>query len=263
MPPSVPLLPAPAPPGPTPTIVPDRRDHSVNGAWVDGWQYAAGVAGPVFRTQTNVNPAGGYTGGGTGNKAILGHFLPPAGMPLGSLTSIEYTAEKLAPEVVGINIIPYINLIVELVPGIIVVMVLGDFGNVVPTGTFSSPGPNQFKCVWTPGANLVLVVNFEGMATPAAGPWAPVFVVPSFGPAPSTPPSPGNWPGTGYKIGGGGPTDILTAYPGAKILNVDPLDGGLPKTTIISGIIMNIGSSSNFIQNAIRLLDWKVNGVAV
>lgn len=183
-------------------------------------------------------------------------------MPLGALATVEYTYDRLTPEVTGPNIVPYTNLIVQLTPGLLVVMVLGDFGNAVPTGTFTPAalpvGPSTTQSMlWTAATDLVLVVNFEGMATPAAGPWPPI-VAPSFGAAPSTPPSPGNWPGTGYKI-----SDIVAAYPGAVILNTDPLDGGLPKLTIVSGITLNIGSSSNHTQNAVEILDWKINGVPV
>ena len=207
-------------------------------------------------------------------------------MPLGALASIEYTVNRISPEVAGTNVVtPYVNLMVQLTPGLVVVMVLADWSNAVPTGVFTppfppvvpvaGPDPNLINMVWTPATGLVLVVNFEGMATPPVGPafglWAPI-VTPSFGPPPSyalpvppnaPSPSPGNWPGTGYKIGGGGPTDILTAYPGAIILNVDPADGGLPKTTVMSGITLNLGSSGNLIQAAVEVLDWKVNGAPV
>ena len=177
-------------------IVANRRDHSVNGAIIEDYR----ALRPVMKTQTNVNPAGGYSGTGIGNKAILGHFLPgppfPAGgtMLLSALASVEYTIDRISPEVSGANVIaPYVNLMVVLNPAappasqIFVIMVLGDWGNLVPTGVFtpafppnppvSGPGPNLINMVWTPATSLVLVVNFEGMASnpgyPAVPPPAP------------------------------------------------------------------------------------------
>ena len=263
-------------------IVPNRRDHSVNGAWVDYWENAH----PVMRVQTNVNPAGGYSGGGTGNKATLGYYLPgppyPAGgtMKLSDLASVEYTIDRISPEVSAVNdIAPYVNLLVLLNPlappaaRIFVVMVFGDWGNAVPTGVFtptfppnppvSGPGPNPIHVLWTP-ANLVLVVNFEGMSgPPAVGLW-PVIVPKSFGP-PGDPTGllgGGAWPGSGYKI-----SDILAVYPDAIIHNWAQTalqnDGGLPKLTTVSGITLNLGSSGNFAQSAVRVLDWKINGASV
>lgn len=254
-------------------VVANRRDHSVNGAMVEFYRSAATpLGGPLMRMQTNRNVVGGYTGGGLGNKAILGHFLPAPGfMLLSDLVSVEYTSEKLTPEAVGVNLIPFGNLMVDLTPGspipLIVVMVFGDVGNAVPTGIFTTPAPNQTKVVWMPqtagptaGGNLALVVNFEGMSgPPAAGLW-PVIVPKSFGP-PGDPTGLGGgsaWPGSGYRF-----ADILAVYPLARIVNVDPLDGGLPAATIMSGITLNTGSSANFVQNVAEILDWKVNGVAV
>jgi hypothetical protein len=94
---------------------------------------------------------------------------------------------------------------------------------------------------------------------PAVGLW-PVIVPKSFGP-PGDPTGllgGGAWPGSGYRF-----VDILAVYPLARIVNVNPLDGGLPAATIMSGITLNIGSSANFVQNADVILDWKVNGVPV
>jgi len=264
-------------------VMPNRRDHSVNGAWVENWQNPQ----PVMRTQTNNNPAGGYNGGGLGNKAILGHYLPgppyPAGgtMKLSLLASIEYLIDRITPEVSAVNIVaPYVNLMVLLNPAappamqFFVVMVLADWGNVVPTGVFtpsfppnppvSGPGPNLIHMLWTPAGSLVHVVNFEGMSgPPAVGLW-PVIVPKAFGP-------PGDptgllggsaWPGSGYRI-----ADILAVYPDAIIFNWTQTlannDGGLPKLTTVSGITLNTGSSGNFSQSAVQVLDWKINGIAV
>lgn len=78
-------------------IVPDRRNHAVNGASVEDFTAVAGSAGPVLRTNTQVNAAGGFNGGGTGNKAMLGHWFT-APLPLGALASLQVDYEQLTPE---------------------------------------------------------------------------------------------------------------------------------------------------------------------
>lgn len=234
---------------PAPADVPDRRDHSVNGAWVDGWNQT----GSIFRTQTNTNPIGGYTGTGTGNKAILGHFLP-APLALAALAALSWTTTDLQPEgPAGSGIpVPYGNLVVELAPGLVAILVVGDSPT---TGTFTPLSATQTRVDWTPGGNLVRVVNGKGMAL-FPNPPGPVFV-------PTTPPLPvqpsaAAWTGFAYAI-----ADILAFYPGATILNVDPLDGGEPALTILSGVTLCAGDSANHRQHAIRLDAWSLNGSAI
>ncbi len=236
------------------TMIDNRRDHSVNGARVDLFN----TTQAILRTMTNSNPAGGFAGGGTGNKAILGHFLP-APMPLGALVSVEFTVLRLTPEqtALGVNSLPYINLVVELSPGLIVVMVFADVNNPLLLGAYSTPAPNQHRCVWTaasPGSGI-MVVNDEGMATFPIPP-GPILVPVSQGPAQTVAAA---WMSHAYTL-----ASIVAAYPGAMILNVYTADGGLPKSpTITSGVMMIIGSSTNSLQNAVQVLDWKLNGLSI
>lgn len=238
---------------PAPDDLLDRRDHSVNGAWVDAWNRPAPE--PIFRQQTNRNPAGGYTGLGVGNKAILGHRVA-APLPLAALVSIEYTVTRLQPEAVGVNLIPYANLIVELAPaGPIVVLVFGDVASPLILGTYSSPGPNQTTVAWSAAADGVLVVLDEGMCV-FPNPPGPVLVPVSQGPIQG--PTAGSWQSHAYSIAG-----ILAVYPGAQIVNADPVDGGLPSATILAGVLLCTGSSTNFVQSATRLNAWTLNGAPI
>jgi hypothetical protein len=247
-----------------------RRDHSVNGALVDA--FSSGSA--ILRTKTDGHVAGGYAGGGVGNKSILGHFLA-APLPLASLVSIEFTVLRITPEATfippltngyAVNVLPYANLVVELVPGsgVYSIFVFGDVNNTLLLGAYSVPGADQHRCVWTaasPGSG-VLVVNFKGMATFVPGPTCNAILV---GPAAQgvTPvigvTTAAAWQAAAYSI-----AQILAVYPLAQIVNAFSGDGGLPLTpTITSGVMMMIGSSGAKAQNAVQLLDWKLNGVPI
>jgi len=254
-------------------LIPNRRDHSVNGAWADGFQNLAGPTGPILRSQTNTNPGGGYNGGGTGNKAILGHFLPSP-LPLGSLLSLEWTISRLQPEgATGPGIqLPYMNLVVDLgapipppptpppaLPGPLVLLVLGDAGNPLPLGVYSAPSPTQLKATWSAATERVLVVFGKGMVG-FPNPPGPVVVAspegPQLGPNGNTPL--GNWQNYSYTIAA-----ILAAYPGAQIVNADPVDGGMPAATILSGALLVAGDSANHRQSAVRVDSWALNGVQI
>jgi hypothetical protein len=98
----------------------------------------------ILRTKTDGHVAGGYAGGGVGNKSILGHFLA-APLPLASLVSIEFTVLRITPEATfippltngyAVNVLPYANLVVELVPGsgVYSIFVFGDVNNTLLPG---------------------------------------------------------------------------------------------------------------------------------
>jgi hypothetical protein len=249
--------------GSVPTPVPDRRDHSVNGANVDGF----GTSAAILRTKTDQHTAGAYAGGGVGNKSILGHFLA-APLALSALVSIEYTVELLTPEqtLLAVNTVPYMNLVVELVPGsgIYSVFVFGDVNNVLLLGAYSTPALNQRKCVWTaasPGSG-VLVVNYKGMVTFVPGPTANAILVGP--PAQGVVPVIGVTVASGYQSSAYSIAQILAVYPLAQIVNAFSGDGGLPKTpNITSGVLLIIGSSASSLQNAVKVLDWKLNGLGI
>lgn len=242
-----------------------RRDHSVNGALVDGLYTST----PILRTKTDQHTAGAYAGGGTGNKAILGSRVA-APVLLSALVSIEFTVEFLTPEQLplAVNTTPYMNLVVELdpagAPGVYTIFVFGDVLNPLNQGTYSVPGPDQHKCVWTPGGgNDVLVVNMRGMSTfLAIAPFTCTanLVLPSQGPAPVIGVTLANtWQSRAYSIAG-----IVAVYPAARIVNAYSGDGGLPKSpNITAGLLLIAGSSANTLQNAVRVLDWRLNGASI
>jgi len=228
----------------------DRRDHSVNGSYIEYWNMVQ--PRPILHTRTNVSPAGGYNGGGTGNKAILGHFLS-APMPLGSLLSLDWSMDTLTTEAVGVNILMYANLLVEMDPigdpGNISILVLGDRDNVLNLGTYIAK-----RTLWTPSTNFVMVVNDKKMATFPIPP-GPIIVPTSQGGVQTVAAA---WQNHDYSI-----ANILAAYPNARIVNASSLDGGMPKTTITSGISLVLGSSGSFVLNAVALVDWKLNGSGI
>ncbi len=235
-------------------IVPDRRDHSVNGASVESHT----TPNPILKTHADVNPAGSYNGGGAGNKAILGHFFS-APLLLSALASVEWTVELLAPESVpiGPNVRPYGNLVVEMdpigAPGVYSILLIGDVANPLPLGTYSVPKPNQFRCVWSAAADQTIVVLLSKMITSSPAPPGTILVAPASGPAP--PLVSGSWPSWSFTI-----ASIVAVYPLARIVNAASGDGGLPKSpTITGGLMLICGSSGNFVQNAVRVLDWKLN----
>lgn len=235
--------------------VPRRRDHSVNGGFVEYWN----TTSPILRTNTDVNAPGAFNGGGIGNKAILGHFLD-APLPLGLLASLDYTTLALTPEVVGPpNIIPYFNLVVELDPigdpGNLSILVGGDVNNPLNLGAYSTPAVDRHRTLWTPGANFLMCVLDKKLCT-FPNPPGPVIVPTSQG-GPQGPTS-ATWQAHDYSI-----ANILATYPNARIVNGSTLDGGMPKTTVTAGIMLIIGSSGGFTQNLVQLLEWKLNGVSI
>lgn len=252
--------------------VADRRNHSVNGASIEHYAAPSGTTGPILRTNTNVNPAGGYTGGGTGNKAILGHRLS-APLLVSALSTIEFSVEHLTPEVgVAGNAIPFVNLVVELDPtgphaGIYTIfsMMSRDFP-LLNLGAFVD-APPIYTVTWDAALHYAQVVSDRGLYRsslplpawdppfPAAGPPGQ-FVVPAVGVG-GDPPA-GSWTSRAYTM-----ASILAFYPSARIVNANSLDGGTPKLTITAGLMLALGDSANVKQNAVRLLDFKLNGVAV
>lgn len=242
------------PGGGGPGFVPNRRDHSVNGASVD--LFDLGMLA-TLRTKTDQHGPGAYTGPGAGNKAILGHFLP-APMPLADLVEIVFTVERLTPEATALsgNTLPYGNLVVELVPAsaIYSLLVFGAVGNPLLLGVYSTPTPTQHRCVWTAAlpTSGVLVVRDKGMATFPIPP-GPIIVPVSQGPAQTVP---GAWQTHAYSVAG-----ILGAYPAAQIVNAYSADNGMPQLpTVTSGVMMIIGDSLNVAANAVRVVEWTLNG---
>lgn len=246
-----------------------RRDHSVNGALVDLYDTPT----PLLRTKTDAHPAGGFTGGGVGNKAILGH-VPKADMPLGALQMLEFVVEQLTREtgLVG-NTIPYVNLIVELDPagphaGVYTIfsMMSREFPG-LNLGAFVDTPP-FYRVTWDAQLHFVQVVSDRGLYRtslplpvwdppfPLAGPPGQ-FVAPAVGVGGDPPP--GSWTSRSYQLG-----QILAFYPGARIAALALSgDGGMPKLTTTAGVLLVLGDSANVKQNAVRVTTWRLNGVSI
>lgn len=236
--------------------VPNRRDHSVNGGAVDDFT----KPNPILRTNTNINAVGAYNGAGLGNKAILGYWLA-APLALGLVVSVELLIEQLTPEagLVG-NALPYLNMLVELnpvgSPGVLSVFSFGDPQNILNLGVYSTPAPNRHRTIWTP-TNFIQIVADKGAGLPNLGPPTPV-AGPATIPVSEGTPQPANWNTHDYSI-----ANILAAYPNARIVNGASGDSGLPKSTVTAGLMVALGDSTNHLQNAVRVLDFKFNGVNI
>jgi hypothetical protein len=228
----------------------NRVDCSVNSAHVES-TYASL---PVLHAQSGGNTAGGYNGGGTGNKCILG-FRAGNGLPLGSLSSIEWTWLDLNPATSGLPV--YANVVIALngplgsAPykiGVIDPTTLPALNN----GT-TVLNPNGSRTTTWLGASMnLLIVN--GLASPgfAVG---PPFVAPTVPGAPL----PGGWPSNSYSLAA-----ILAAYPGATLAEASTLDGGLPKAPNKTPPFMLVtGDSTNQIIRAFQLSDVRFNGALV
>lgn len=248
-------------PGGSGIIVPDRRNHAVNAASVQDFTNPTGTSGPILRTNTAVNAVGGFNGGGTGNKALLGHWLPAPLLLIG-FASLSVDYEQLTPEagLIG-NTRLYVNLLVEFDPignpGVLSVLVLGSTEFALNTGTFSVLGPNRYRTTWVPGANFIQVVSDKGMGPPSVGPPVPLGG-PATVPVSEGPAQPAAWFTHDYSL-----ANLLVAYPGARLVNGASGDGGMPKLTSTAGVLLVLGDSANVKQNSVRVLDWRLNGAAI
>ena len=84
-----------------------RADQSVNAGRVDN-PYSSE---PILRTQSSGNAAGGFNGGGTGNKSILGFRPSFAGLPLAIVDALSWTWTDL----INAGVLPpYMNVILDL-----------------------------------------------------------------------------------------------------------------------------------------------------
>ncbi len=233
----------------------NRYDLSVNGGRVD----AAQSESPVMVTNTTLNPAGGFTGGGTGNKAILG-FKGHSGLPLGQLQTISFEWEVVSPiEPGGAFSYPYINLVVELSPGQYKILAIDpNASGTLNIGTLTTLAPNKFRFdhVATADQDYVQVVN--AFSSQAAVPPVPAMPVVS-PPVPIAAGSGPSWTGASFRY-----SDILASFPGARLVDVYTGDGGLPGPpgvpTITPAMMMIVGDSSFRRVRYLRIGEVLFNG---
>jgi len=231
---------------------PNRVDCSVNSAHVES-PYSIM---PVLHAQSGGNAPGGYNGGGTGNKCMLGYRVGN-GLPLGALTSIEWTWKDLNPATSGLAV--YANLVLALngPPGSAVYKIAVIDPASLPALNNGSTVTNldgSFTTTFLGASMNLLIVN--ALSVPGTAIGAP-FVPPTVSLAPLPPTS--NWGSNSYSI-----SAILAAYPGATLIEASSGDGGLPVApNVTPPFILVTGDSTNQRIRAFKLSNVKFNGADV
>lgn len=209
----------------------------------------------VLRTGSNANPAGAFTGGGIGNKSILG-VSGFDGLPIGQLTSISYTWTNVTgpggpffnpPGGPSVQT-PYVNLIVDFGGGDLRVCPLLDDSLAAAVtaaiGTYSNPGGlNVLTFAWS-SAQDVLIVNAP--PNPVPGGVAPNVNVGA------------TWFERTYRW-----ADLVAANPAAVLRDVFTGDGGLPAGAVTPGVLLVSGDSANVTKSGKRIRAFEVNGQSV
>ena len=217
---------------------PNRVDLSVN----NGRVTEVNSPNPVLHCATGGNVAGGYNGGGVGNKAILGLDVLD-GLGLASLVSLSWTYTNLTPYIPVFWPNPYANLIIDLL-GTDVTYKVGVIDPQIAPAL--SPGSSVVNpdgsttWTWLAASNAMLLVG---------SPFVPVIPITH---------GAGAYPAASYSI-----ADILSAYPAAKFRRRSSLDGGLPKTTVTPAFMIVEGDSGNNVNITMRMGDILVNGANV
>ena len=220
---------------------------SVNAAYVEAPYSSA----PILHTRSAGNVAGGFNGGGTGNKAILG-FKVGAGLPLGSLLGVQWTWRDL-------NVQPsaalcFANLVLDVNGngtaykiGVVDPSSLAALNN----GTTVTNGDGSKTTTWLAVSMNLLIVG--DLPVPPLPPGGPGFIAPDVnlgGPLGT------GWPSHSYSV-----ATILGAYPSAKFGQAATGDGGLPKSPNETPAFMLVGGdSANQSVRAFRLTDVSFNG---
>lgn len=238
----------------------NRVDLSVNGGFVENFQ----EVGAIFRTKTNVNPVGGYNGGGIGNKAILGNYGFD-GLLLSALTSLSWRSKNLTPQNIQPPVQQFMNLQVELDPvnyaGVYAIFALLNANpGPLQQGVVTTPAPNETEVTWNAATDYTQVVVDRGMflsSAPIPWPGPGTFNAANLGVGAGDPPV-GAWPARSYKW-----SSIVAAFPNACIRNANTNDGGLPRNTITAGVLLVSGDSGTVIIHERRLISWKLNGAEI
>lgn len=224
----------------------------VNAAGVDAGYQNGDV---VLRTGARVSGVGAFTGGGTGNKSILG-ILGYDGLPIGSLTALEFTWTNVVGPT-GANYIPpgatsptvpYMNLVVDFNPGgpsdlRVLSLMDSSLGGAISAaiGTYTNDGFNNVRHSWT-GAMDVMIVSAPPNPVPGG-------VVPIVTTGPS-------WTQNAYSWAA-----LVAANPTAILKDAFTGDGGLPAGAVTPGILLGSGDSGNVTRSGKRFSSLKVNGV--
>jgi len=242
-------------------------DLSVNSAAIDfGWKSNLSNCSAVMRTGGILNPPGGFNGGGTGNKSVLGARNILHGKPISSIVSTSFKWRNIlgsggsfynppaAPTVTD----PYMNFLVDFDPlgaGDLRVLVFCDSGNAPiianAIGTYSNPGGlNTLEYSWN-NTQDVLIVNAPPNPVPGG---VPVHI--NNGPI---------WLNKSYKW-----SAIVAANPTAIFVDAFPATFGAPggdvgsaAGALIAAISINSGDSLNVGKSGKNIVEWLVNGATV
>jgi hypothetical protein len=233
-----------------------QRDLSVNNAAAYSID---GVA--VLRTGGSANPAGAFNGGGTGNKAFFGKPVGLAGLPMSSLSAVEYTWRNLLggggpffnPAGPATVVTPYLNFLVDFGSGDLRVLIACDDALhpliTAAIGTYANPG----------GLNSLTYAWSSSMAVCIVG--APPALVPG-GVAPSV--SVGltfleNAYSWAALVAANPLARVLDAFPGNPVL-FPAGDSGMPAGALVPGVLLVSGDSGNVAKSGKLIASWKVNG---
>jgi len=257
----------PPPPGSGGGFAKYTIDLSTNSAAVDfGWKTNQSNCSVVMRTGAMLNPPGGFNGGGTGNKSVLGIRNILHGKPLSFLQDISYKWQNVLgtggvfynPPAPPSNTDPYLNLLIDFDPlGVhdLRVLVMCDSGNAPivanAIGSYANPGGlNTLDYAWNKLQD-VLIVNAPPNPVPGG---VPVNI--NNGPI---------WLNKTYQW-----SALVAANPTAIFVDAFPAtfgtpggDGGSPSGAIIAALSINSGDSGNVIRSGKNILKLQVNGIDV
>ncbi len=179
----------------------------------------------------NGNSANFFQGTGKGNKAIINSRVLDD-MPLGQLSSLDIQYVNRSTGNTDTLNIPYVNLIVDTGSEIKVFVMARQGGDpqldLLSLSTIGDPQDHRHVLAWN-GAR-VQVVNLLAGVTPSVDLGA-------------------QWHDKAYDV-----SAVLAQYPQARIVRAFPNDNGLPRDTILSGLLINLGDST-YEKNAKALIE--------
>ena len=209
----------------------------------------------VLRTGGITNSPGAFTGGGTGNKAILG-IAGFDGLPLASLASIAFSWTNVvgpggpfySPPSGGNTTVPWVNVLVDFNPAgpsDIRILVLMD-SSLSPAisgsvGSYTNLG-NTITHSWTSAVNVMIV---SSPPNPAPG-----GILPNLSVGPT-------WPSNSYKF-----SSLVAANPQAVLRDCYPADNGMLAGAVLPAILLCSGDSGNVTKSGKRIRALAVNGIS-